>query len=717
MESSGNNVHSRQTLYVMLRILTTALMLMFVVTSYAQQRWLLQDKANLSEKSTKLETPQAYSVFSLHDIEAYKQELMTAPTRERTDERPPLELSLPLPNGKQAQFTFYDTPIMVPALQDKFPHIRTFTGVGLTQSGALAKIDFTDHGFHGMILSPGEPAVFINPYRLEDGLYMVFYKSDYPNSLEPFVCHTEHDASAVPESGARQAGDCEFRRYRLALACTGEYAQYHGGTTSGAMSAMTVSMNRVNGIYEKNVGLTMQFVANNDDLIYLNGATDPYTNNSGGTMLNENQANVDNVIGTANYDVGHVFSTGGGGVASLRSPCSSTRKARGVTGLSAPVGDPFDVDYVAHEFGHQWGGNHTQNNGCNRVSGASYEPGSASTIMGYAGICAPNVQNNSDAYFHARSIDEMAAFITNNNTGGSCDEIISTGNTAPSVNAGLDYYIPKSTAFTLTAAGSDGDGDPLTYCWEQYNREFSDQPPKPTNTDGPNFRSLTPTSSNARDLPTRGIGNTWEVLSSVTRTLDFRVTVRDFNATYGYGCTDEDDMKVYVQGNSSLFGIELPNGGETWAGGSTQTVYWDVAGTTASPFNASNVTILLSIDDGYTYPYTLLASTANDGSAEVVVPNIGTTNARIRVAAVENIFFDVMDDKFTIDQNSNCPNTLTFDMTPISAGNYYTITSITATVPVANAANVLFQSNEINLNQNFEVPLGAEFEAVNGGCP
>lgn len=262
-----------------------------------------------------------------------------------------------------------------------------------------------------------------------------------------------------------------LRTYRLALACTGEYAVAVAGagpTVPAVAAAMLTSINRVTGVYEREVSLRMTLIANNNNLIYLNGATDPYTNNNGGTMLGENQANIDAVIGNANYDIGHVFSTGGGGIASLNSPCITGNKARGVTGLPNPVGDAFDIDYVAHEMGHQWGGNHSMA-GCGASPASTkYEVGSGTTIQGYAGICAAeNIQPNSDPVFHAISFDEISNFITTGG-GNTCGVSTATGNTLPIIAtlANNNLSIPVSTPFTLSGTATDQNNDPLSYCWE-----------------------------------------------------------------------------------------------------------------------------------------------------------------------------------------------------------------------------------------------------------
>ena len=445
-----------------------------------------------------------------------------------------------------------------------------------------------------------------------------------------------------------KAGDCQFRTYQLALACTGEYATFHGGNVPDVMAAMVTTMARVNGVTEMDASVHMEMVPNNDTLIFLNAGSDPYDNGNGSNMLGQNQTTCDARIGSANYDIGHVFSTGGGGVAYLGCVCNNSIKAGGVTGQGSPVGDPFDIDYVAHEMGHQYGANHTQNNSCNRNNATAMEPGSASTIMGYAGICSPNVQNNSDAYYHAISLQEIGNFVTG--SGNSCSSR-TTFNDAPDASSVSNYNIPKSTHFVLTGIATDPDPDTLTYCWEQMDNATATMPPVSTNTGGPAFRSLEATESPDRYFPNlpdllNNVTPTWEVLPSVSRTLNFRLTVRDNH--FGGGCTDEIDMDVIVDGNSGPFLVTAPNTNVSWPALSTQTVTWDVAGTTAAPVNAANVDIFLSIDGGNTYPITLATGTPNDGTHDISVPNNQTSQARVMVRGSNNIFFDISNVNFTI---------------------------------------------------------------------
>jgi hypothetical protein len=448
------------------------------------------------------------------------------------------------------------------------------------------------------------------------------------------------------------------------VAATGEYTAFHGGTVGGALAAISTTINRVNGIYERELSIRMTLVGNNNQIIFTNAGTDSYTNNDGSMMLGQNQTTLDTIIGPANYDIGHVFSTGGGGIATLEGPCNDGFKARGVTGSSNPVGDPFDVDFVAHEIGHQFGAGHTFNaNGqlnCsgNRDNTSAYEPAGGTTIMAYAGICgSQNIQPNSNDHFHAISFDEIMAFVTDTSPGGGgvCAQTAATGNTAPTVEAGPSYTIPKQTPFTLTGSANDP-GDSLTYHWEQFNlgpawTDFSAGGLPNVDSPGmavPIFRSYSPTPNNSRTFPALAnvldgtYKNKGESLPNIGRTLTFRLTARD-----NKGGVASDAMNVVVNSAAGPFRVTAPTGTVVWSPGATQNVTWNPANTTGAPVNCPNVNILLSVNGGSSFT-TLLAGTPNDGSQNIAVPASFSSNAYIKVQCANNIFFDVSKANLTI---------------------------------------------------------------------
>lgn len=635
-------------------VLAGILCLFLPILSHGQI-WADRSEAIILPTGERQIVPNAYRTLRADTI-ALQDVLRQAPHESETPlQESTARLEIPLPDGTSEVFAIVQYDMMEAGLAERYPGIRTYRGRSLRSPGRTVYLDWTLRGFHAMIVGPGAVSVYIDPYAVGDVQhYVAYYKSDYPAPAQPFVCHVEQapKEASTPE-GAPKLGDCVFRSYRLAVATTGEYSNYHGATSSAqsglVLSAVTTAVNRVNQVYAIDIAVRMVLIANADAVFYYNAATDPFTNNDGLAMLGENQANMDVVIGTANYDIGHVFSTGGGGIASLRSPCT-TSKARGVTGLPNPINDPFYIDYVAHEMGHQFGANHTQNNNCNRATNTSYEPGSGSTIMGYAGICPPNVQNFSHDYLHAISQQEIAAFVTGV-TGNSCATPVVSPNNPPTVTPALNYNIPRSTPLVLTAVASDPNGHPLSYCWEQWDREIATMPPQSTNTSGPSFRTFPPNASPARYFPrlqdlVNNASPTWEVLPSVARNLNFRVTVRDNNGDYG--CTTETNTTLTVSGAAGPFVVTQPNTAISWEEGQTYTVTWDVAGTAAAPVSCANVDILLSYDGGFTYPVVLLSNTPNDGSQNVVVPAGTSTTARVMVRCASNVFFDISNVNFTI---------------------------------------------------------------------
>src|SRR6185436_12960607 len=368
--------------------------------------------------------PKHYRTLHIDKIEM-QQLLSQAPMESSSNNRSgQVIFPMPMPDGSISNFRIVETFVMHPDLAAKFPEIKTYMGQGIDDPNATIRLDMTPLEFHAMVLSPKGP-VFIDPYSAgttDD--YICYYKKDLTPSVN-FICETDQLSNSLNKSistvsGQKSAGT-QLRTYRLALACTGEYAATKGGTKAGALAGMVTSMNRVDGVYETEVAIRMVMVPNDTLLIYTNSSTDPYTNNNGSTMLGQNVSTCNSVIGSSNYDIGHVFSTGGGGIAGLGVVCGSS-KANGVTGSSNPVGDGFDIDYVAHEMGHQFGGNHTFNSttgscgGGNRASSAAYEPGSGITVMAYAGICgSDDLAPHSIAYFHVKSFDEIVNYTTTGN--------------------------------------------------------------------------------------------------------------------------------------------------------------------------------------------------------------------------------------------------------------------------------------------------------------
>jgi len=655
------------------------------VSGQESNPWSRVDVSGVSR--TRIQTKvrvERYSGFAL-DRNSIERDLVDVPSRRRTSTRTGKLMKFPDKEGRLIAFRVQEAPVMSPELARKFPNDKSY--VGHATDGSQRKIRFSLNkvGLNAVITGPGYGVQFIEPLTRDKELYRVYDRSEL-GIADPFSCIVDEMSEVLKEgSQEKLLGDLKLRTYRLAVATTGEYSAFHIGLEGAGlapeaeqiavvMSAVTTAITRVNAVLENDLAISMELIANNDDIVYLNPATDPYSNNSGSAMLGENQENLDNVIGSDNYDIGHVFSTGGGGVATLGSACVASQKARGVTGSSSPIGETFYFDLVAHEFGHQLGANHTFNGdeggcaGSNRNDLTAVEPGSGSTLMAYAGLCAPqNVQSQSDLYFHVISIAEIRNNLSQSRDCAAMTDLVTNRN-VPIADAGPDFIIPIGTPYVLKGSGSDGDNDPISYCWEQMDNEITAVPPSGTSTSGALYRSYSPVKDTNRYLPrlstlaSGSISSTWEVTPLVAREINFTLTVRDNNAEAGQ--SDSDDLLVTVTDAAGPFIVTSQDTeGLVLTPNSQEMIQWDVAGTTGNGINASSVNIRLSTDGGQTFPVFLATNVPNNGTQMINVPDSRAPNCFIMVEAVGNFFFALNPKSFSIGEfNEVCSETPAVDL-------------------------------------------------------
>ncbi len=582
-----------------------------------------------------------------------------------------LEIKLPMPDGSLAAYQIYESSIMQPGLAAKFPDIKSYIVRGIDHAGSYGRVDISPKGFRGMIYTP-YGRVFIDPEQGSSTRYLS-RTSRNQTPKEGFQC-SAHDSGSNhsslrsfeqnPVTRNRVSGS--ITSYRLAVSATPEYVaavSTIGPSLSEAMSEINTAVNRVNQIYERDLGIRLFLVAGNDKLIDMQGSAN-FDNDSSLLLLDQNQEWIDSRIGSSSYDVGHIFSTSDGGSALLQSVCGSS-KAQGATGLTNPTGDLFYIDFVAHELGHQFGANHTFNGSTGscmteRNPDTAYEPGSGSTIMAYAGLCGgENLQSSSEATFHAGTIAEINAFVTNNLSGGSCSTNLATlpvNNDPTSADAGVDKTIPVNTSFRLVGEAVDADGDLLSYQWDQLDTGTVETTATTYNMDqgnNPLFRSYEPQPTAERHFPSLGnqlglSSDVGEILPTTARLLNFRLTARDCKSGQA-----TDDVRLIVDNFSGPFAITSHDGSgtATFVGTTQQFVSWNVANTALSPVNCANVDIdLLTFSvDKASYAVTSLASNVpNSGLAAVTIGDKSALNARFRVSCSDNVFYDISDSDLVI---------------------------------------------------------------------
>jgi len=696
----------------------------FLPLSAQQNFWTDVEEATLPEAAARQRSfiVTNYRALAL-DMEGLKTALQAAPMEFAPEATVPIVLDMPMPDGSTKTFEVVESPVMAPGLAARYPSIKTYKGWNPDNPSETIRFGCGPKGFYGTLLT-AEGAVYIDT-RAEMGnaAYMAYFVKDNPNPelWESFECQTEggdEKPGSVYEGDVVETrnpdGRITLRTFKLALSCTGEYAQYHGGTKELVLAEMVAVVNRLNQVFYRDLGIRLELIEENDQIIFLDPDTDGLSNGETGTLLGQNGPVINSIISINSYDLGHVFNrhfSGAYGVASLNGACIPERKAAGVSGFASPEGDPFVISIVAHEMGHQFGANHSMSSCQNVNDGTAIEPGSGSTIMGYAGICPSgnNVQNFTDDYFNTISLQEMFDW-TRIGLGNACPEKMLTDNTEPIVEIPLanNFYIPISTPFELTATATDAEGDALTYCWEQVDVG-------PTNTgygnpmeDSPLFRSFQPAASPTRVFPKleKILANTFdvsEILPAYGRNMTFRCTVRD-NSPLG-GAAVWAEVRFKVDSTAGPFQVLAPNTfADRWTVGANTEIRWDVANTDNDIVRCQKVNIKLSLDGGFTYPIILLENTDNDGSAFITIPNVETARARVRIEAANNIFFDVSNQDFVIETATEPGYALTLmpsDLAPLCLPD--------PAVVVIETASILGYNEPITLGLVGELPEGASY--------
>lgn len=657
-------------------------------------------------------------------------------------------LVLPNADGELERFEVWEASNLSTKDQAKYPNIRSYVGKSLKDSSYL-RFSTGPSGISSTIFRDQNKSEFLETYS-KGGEYFEVHsktnKGDF-NCLTPEV-HESLKSIANKNNSKVQIAENTFKTYRLALSVTGEYSQVFGGTVEKSLEAMNNTMTRVNGVFEKELSVNFILTDDIEKLIYLDPNTDPYSNEKDGmkrdsvyTYTNrwnvELQRNLRDNFGENNYDIGHLFGhAGGGGNAGCIGCICETDfpigKGSGFTSpyIGLPKGDAFDIDFVAHEIGHQIGANHTFSFSYEDTGKqVQVEPGSGSTIMSYAGITYYNVQRHSDDYFSHASLKQIQDNLENK-TCGITRPIL---NTAPKIEIeNTVYNIPIGTAFKLNSKVSDNENDDVVVAWEQNDTGtfFSigvNSRVRSIKTSGPNFRSYKPVKETYRYFPsfqkilndslireirTEPNPNEFnepniqgESLTTVPRTYNFTVTARDYNVEgpqNSYG-----EVKVMVVNNTQAFKIIKPSiDDKLGINKNNFDVTWEVGNTNLAPINTSKVKISISWDGGSTFKE--LGIVDNTGSANFSLPTDAkdVTDGYIMIEAVDNIFLAVK--KFETD-SSLASNDIEIKNTNLiypnpSNGSFYIEQKSTGNVnlEIVDFNGRIVYSNNYNSSGNFK---------------
>ncbi len=656
-------------------ILIQGILLLFSISLQAQitPEIFWKPTSTLTNNSTDLQDSERH--YQLHYSELVKK-VHNAPYKDATifsKNNLNTLVSFPDLQGNFKTYRILKLRTMSSELYQKYPMIHSFIGFGVENPQHIIRFTMDSQGINGKVIDTNGIYYIQQLPKTTANHYSVTTEPNEPKEFKEFKCQLKatptKTASKSTFSEQKQARPKQLLIFRLAVAATGEYSQYFirkanlGANASDqekkavVLAAINKTVTNINEIFERELSVTFRLIPNNDKILFLDPDADPFTNESIRSIVEDESQNVfDSAIGFDNYDLGHVLGTNDGinGYASLNVICKNT-KAKGATQYFRPEGIFFDVNIVAHEFGHQFGARHTFNNDClddARHPSSAVEPGSGTTIMSYAGICSPDIQDEVDPYFHAISLQQI--FDVTNSVSSDCGiEIQTIDNVPPTLPDLQNYTIPHSTPFVLNVTATDQDQDTLTYCWEQQDNGIAIMPPEPEAIVGPLFRSVLPTKSSQRFFPSYEdvlngrMSTTWEVLPTTSRELNFSLTARDNNPLGGMATIKKTKIKV---AESGPFQITSQNtAGIVYDQKSIQRITWDVAKTNGADINAKHVKILLSYDNGKTFDTVLYGSSDNDGEELVRIPEkTGSTQCRIKIVPTNNIFYTINSKPFEI---------------------------------------------------------------------
>ena len=581
------------------------------------------------------------------------------------------EIYIPNEKGEYEYFEISKTKLLSKTLSLKYQDIKTFIGVSKKRKNVKARITVTNKGLSYWLRIPNKEDYFFQPLKNKNGLHYGYSDSNETNQ-NGLNCKTKDLKNKILNTNLLNSkkfnNQNNLKTYRIAIMGTGEYTSFwgdnddsNGDNSEDAYRAVVNTINRVNEIYENELQIKLELISD-ASLMFLNPNIDPFKL----SLNDEAQSAMDSIVGNENYDLGHLFDYGqpDGDAGCVGCVCENGVKGRAYSihpfedndgGVFR--NDYFDLDYVAHEIGHQFGAYHTfafqtEN------SGSNVEPGSGSTIMGYAGITGEDdVQAHGDPYFHYVSIKEINNYVSNLTCTVSSVSII---NNPFNIDAGKDYNIPKGTAYELSPIVNEPIPDQINFNWEQLDSgQIGSSNFGPLNVVGPTARSILPSNKKSRYVPNieRVIsgnltqtnpsrGSAWETVTDVGRVLNWGITLRDLRDP-NQGLISQDNMKINVSSNSGPFLISSQNSANIiWEAGSKKIITWDVANTNKSPIETQTVTIYLSEDGGYNYPIKLIENTLNDGEEEIIVPSsISSKNCRIKIKADNSIYYAINKNK------------------------------------------------------------------------